>query len=51
MNKNKDFWKYKYHPSKNIEERNLFVKGVPYEENGKLKVKIYTIKPYFTKKE
>ena len=30
------------HP-RSIEERNLFVKGVPYEENGKLKVKIYTI--------
>lgn len=30
------------HP-RNIEERNLFVKGVPYEEDGKLKVKIYTI--------
>ncbi len=30
------------HP-RNIEERNLFVKGVPYEENGELKVKIYTI--------
>ena len=30
------------HP-RNIEERNLFVKGIPYEEEGKLKVKIYTI--------
>ncbi len=30
------------HPD-NIEERNLFVKGVPYEENGILKVQIYTI--------
>lgn len=30
------------HP-RSIEERDLFVKGVPYEENGKLKVKIYTI--------
>lgn len=30
------------HP-RSIEERDLFVKGVPYEENGNLKVKIYTI--------
>jgi len=30
------------HP-RSIEERNLFVKGVPYEENGILKVQIYTI--------
>ncbi len=30
------------HP-RSIEERNLFIKGVPYEENGILKVKIYTI--------
>ncbi len=29
--------------SNNIEERNLFIYRVPYEENGKLKVKIYTI--------
>lgn len=30
------------HPN-NIEERNLFIKGVPYEKNGTLKVQIYTI--------
>lgn len=31
------------HPD-NIEEINLFIKGVPYEENGMLKLQIYTIK-------
>ena len=27
----------------NIEEENLFVEGVPYEENGSLKLQVYTV--------